>query len=97
MLYWKAKVYKTKRWEQLRAFVIGRDRNICRRCNRLIVGRADVHHIIDLTVDNYTNDAIAFNPDNLLTLHQECHNDIHKRFGKRTIVSDDLEIDYEKR
>lgn len=92
------KVYKTKLWQAIRAEVLYRDRGICYFCGKLISKRATVHHIEELNEDNYTDYNIAYNMDNLVACHADCHNEHHERFGyKHTIVRDDLSIDYSKR
>lgn len=97
MEYWRERVYKDPRWSYLRKAVIKRDRDICCFCGKLITKRRTIHHIIELTPDNYTDEQIAFNLDNLAECHADCHNIHHERFGKKTIVKNDLEIDYSKR
>lgn len=92
------KIYKTKEWEEVRKAVIQRDKGICYFCGKLVGKRANVHHLIELTDNNYNDENIAFNMDNLVTCHHECHNEYHERFGyKGTIVKDDLSVDYSKR
>lgn len=92
------KIYKTKRWQKVRKAVIFRDKGICYFCGKLISGRANVHHLVELTDQNYLDENIAFGMDNLVTCHHECHNEYHERFGlKPSIVQDDLSIDYGRR
>lgn len=97
MEYYKAKVYKDPRWAYLRKAVIQRDRDICYFCGKLITKRRTIHHLIEITKDNYSDPMIAFNLDNLVECHADCHNQYHDRFGKPTIVNADLDIDYRKR
>lgn len=99
MEHWKAKVYKTKLWtEEIRPYIFDREDGKCQYCGALILGSYHVHHIIELTEQNYQDYNIAFNVDNLMLLHKECHDMIHERFGyKKTIVNDDLSINYERR
>jgi 5-methylcytosine-specific restriction endonuclease McrA len=97
MQSWKREVYKSKEWQRVRSLVIQRDGGVCQICHKLITGRADVDHIIQLTARNYTDPAIAFNPDNLRTLHADCHNRRHGRFMKESIVDSNLEVDYSRR
>ncbi|MCM1567085.1 MAG: ATP-binding protein [Dehalobacter sp.] len=40
-----------------------------------------LHHKIELTPENVQDVLISLNPDNVLVVHHECHNRIHKRFG----------------
>lgn len=97
MEYWKAQVYKDPRWAYLRKAVIKRDRDICYFCGKLITKRRTIHHIIELTPDNYSDPMVAFNLDNLVECHCDCHNQHHDRWGKPTIVNAKLDIDYSKR
>lgn len=97
MKSYQKQVYKTTRWKYIRKAVIERDRDICYFCGKLILKRRTIHHILELDENNYSDDNIAFNLDNLVECHDTCHNIHHERFGKRTIVNDDLEIDYTKR
>lgn len=92
------KIYHTKRWEKVRQQVIFRDKDICYFCGQLILKRRTIHHKEELNEDNYTDDLIAYNLDNLVECHDYCHNFHHDRFGyKSTIVETSLDIDYSKR
>lgn len=92
------KVYKTKLWLETRKAVIYRDKGICYFCHKLIDRRATVHHLEELNEENYTDFDIAYNMDNLVACHSDCHNEHHERFGfKHSIVNDDLSIDYSRR
>lgn len=97
MEYWKAQVYKDPRWAYVRKAVIKRDRDICYFCGKLITKRRTIHHKVELTEQNYSDPEVAFNLDNLVECHCDCHNAHHGRFSKPTIVNKDLEIDYMKR
>lgn len=97
---WRRKFLKSKQWRQMRAFVINRDNGTCLHCGGIIFGSPEVHHKIELTQHNFSDPAISLNPDLLETLHHECHDYKHGRFGSRqkeSIVDDDLNIDYERR
>ena len=52
-------------------------------CGRRFESIEDItlHHIIELTIYNYIDSNIAYNPDNLKVVCKDCHNKIHKRFG----------------
>lgn len=92
------KVYKTKRWQEVRQLVIDRDKDICYFCGRLILKKRTIHHKEELNEENWTNEDIAFNLDNLVECHARCHDIHHQRFGyKDSIVNDDLSIDYSRR
>lgn len=92
------RIYKTKLWQETRKAVIERDRAICFFCGKIVAKRATVHHKEELNEENYTDFDVAFNLDNLVCCHPECHNFHHERFGyKHGIVNDDLTIDYSRR
>ena len=97
MEYYRKAVYKDPRWAYLRKAVIDRDRDICYFCGKLILKRRTIHHLIEITPDNYSDPQIAFNLDNLVECHDTCHNIYHDRFSKHTIVNPDLTINYNKR
>lgn len=98
MKYFQKRVYKDPRWKYIREAVINRDRDICYFCGKLILKKRTIHHLNEIDENNYSDENIAFNLDNLVEVHEECHNLHHKAFGyKDTIVNDDLEIDYSKR
>ena len=97
MEYYQKAVYKDPRWQKLRQEVINRDRDICYFCKRLILKRRTIHHLVEITEENYSDENIAFNLDNLVECHKSCHDIHHDRFGKQSIVNIDLEIDYSKR
>lgn len=98
MKYFQKRVYKDPRWKYIREAVINRDRDICYFCGKLILKKRTIHHLNEIDENNYSDENIAFNLDNLVEVHEECHNLHHEMFGyKDTIVNDDLEIDYSKR
>lgn len=97
MEYWQRAVYKSPRWEKLRQEVINRDRDVCYFCKRIILKKRTIHHIIELSEENYSDENIAFNLENLVECHKYCHDIFHDRFGKQSIVNADLDIDYSKR
>ena len=94
----RIKVYKSKRWLKIRQAVIDRDKDICYFCHRLILKRRTIHHLQELNEDNWQDEEIAYNLDNLVECHSECHDIHHHRFGyKESMVNPDLSIDYTKR
>ena len=98
MEYYQKAVYKSPIWNRLRKEVIKRDKDICYFCGKLILKRRTIHHLIEIDETNYSNPEIAFNLDNLVECHAECHDIHHERFSKQTIVDPfTLEINYEKR
>jgi hypothetical protein len=75
--------YKSRQWEEVRTFVLMRDRYICQRCGR---PAQEVHHKIHLSPENIWDPKITLNPDNLISLCKECHFAQHvrdKEAGKR--------------
>lgn len=91
-------IYKTKLWQETRKAVIERDRAICFFCGKVIGSRPTVHHKQELNEENFTDFDIAYNMDNLVCCHHECHRRHHSLCGfKTTIVNDDLSIDYARR
>ncbi len=97
MKYYQAAVYKDPRWIECRNAVIKRDRDICYFCGKLILKRRTIHHIIEINEQNYSDPKIAFNLDNLVECHADCHDQHHGRFSKPSIVNKELDIDYSKR
>lgn len=98
MEHYQRAIYKSKQWQEVRKAVIDRDKSICFFCGKIINRRATVHHKEELSEDNYTDWNIAYNMDNLVACHSDCHNQHHERFGfKGSIVNDDLTIDYSRR
>lgn len=91
-------VYKSKRWQNIRQAVIARDKDICYFCGKLILKRRTIHHLQELNEDNWQDEEIAYNIDNLVECHDDCHNIWHERWGyKHSVVNIDLTIDYSKR
>ena len=75
--------YHSKEWEQVRAYVLMRDRYICQRCG---LPAQEVHHIIHLSPDNIWDTKVTLNPENLISLCKGCHFEQHvkdKEAGKR--------------
>lgn len=75
--------YNSKEWEQVRAFVLIRDRYICQKCGR---PAQEVHHKIHLSPENIYDPKVSLNPDNLISLCKDCHFNEHKKdkeTGKR--------------
>ena len=75
--------YKSKEWEQVRQFVLMRDRFLCQKCG---APAEEVHHKIHLSPENIWDPKITLNPQNLASLCKECHFAEHthdKEAGKR--------------
>lgn len=84
MKAWKTRFYGSPAWKNLRETVKQRDHKLCVDCLKkgLITPAEDVHHIIPLTAKNVNNPAIALNPDNLVSLCRQCHNDRHEKHAR---------------
>lgn len=72
------KFYHSKKWKNIRAFVLQRDFYVCQICK--IPNSNTVHHIKELTLQNIDDASISINPDNLVTLCSRCHNLIHNKY-----------------
>lgn len=99
----KSDFYQSKAWKQIRQGVWLKQHCICARCGRAVYvdGISDylpkekrlrgiVHHKEYLTEQNYTDDDIALNADNLEGLCIDCHNVEHARPGalKKNLMFD---------
>lgn len=75
-------VYKDKRWEPLRRATFRRDNHTCQICGKLVRHEVDRNHphkgICDHIVPLSKDLGLAFEIDNLQTLHKACH-DRHKQ------------------
>lgn len=54
---------------------------ICPICKKTLTGKIIGHHKKELTKENYMDYDISLNPENIILIHQDCHNMIHKRWG----------------
>lgn len=90
MKQYAEKFYKSKKWQKVRAYVWSRDKGLCQRClrNHIIKAGDTVHHIVEISQDNITNEAITLNPDNLETLCRDCHAAVHKKYDPRYKVDE---------
>lgn len=79
-------VYNTARWKRLRLVKL-RDNPLCEICEKKGITKMadDVHHIQSfMSVDDpEARKALAFDYDNLMSLCDECHSEIHKRKRSR--------------
>ncbi|MED5017917.1 HNH endonuclease [Paenibacillus chibensis] len=83
--------YASEAWQKFRIVVINeraiRDGGMrCEHCGKYVLKSSELtlHHIIELTPENVHDVHIALNPENILVVHHECHNEIHGRFGYQT-------------
>lgn len=79
--------YSRREWTELRRNII-EDRAVngvvyCEHCGKPILDLSKVHahHIQELTEDNVQDVNISLNPDNIMLVHHECHNEIHERWN----------------
>lgn len=77
--------YHTEAWHRVRDYVWKRDSGLCQDCasKGIVKAGVDVHHIIPLTKKNVKDESIALNPQNLILLCKECHNERHDRRQRR--------------
>lgn len=86
---WK-NFYKSWKWQKVAEQVRKRDAYTCQLCGA--VGSVYVHHKQELTKQNVNDPSIALNPDNLMTLCRNCHEQIHNRQIKRYKVLENGEV-----
>ena len=81
------KFYQSSAWKKARKAFVALKRGLCNKC-----GKAgwEVHHVIPLTINNYSDPDIAINFDNLELLCTSCHN--AERY-KDVYIRSDLEFD----
>ena len=77
----KKKLYNSSTWQKIRKQVLSRDFYICQICGQ--VNANVVHHIKELTKDNIADSSIATNKENLITVCNQCHDEIHSRNYRR--------------
>ena len=84
----RSEFYRSRSWREfVELLKIERtDENgfiICAHCGKPIVKKYDCigHHKEELTEENYENPEISLNPDNVVLVHQRCHNLIHDKLG----------------
>lgn len=73
--------YNTTKWQSTRTAYYDSVLGLCERCKKkklYEVGKI-VHHKIELTLDNYKDDDLAYGFDNLELLCANCHNKHHKK------------------
>jgi 5-methylcytosine-specific restriction endonuclease McrA len=74
-------IYQDPQWKPARKECIRRAKGLCERCkkkDKVKKGKIS-HHKIWLTDENKTDWNIAFNPDNLEYLCNDCHEEEHDR------------------
>ena len=81
--------YSSNEWRQLRQMLIAERTNkddgilYCQHSGKPLLNSFDIvaHHVKPLTLQNVNDYAISLNPDNILLVSQQAHNEIHARFG----------------
>ena len=84
-----AAFYNSQEWRQLRQMLIAERTNkddgilYCQHSGKPLLNSFDIvaHHIKPLTLQNVNDYAISLNPENILLVSQQAHNEIHARFG----------------
>lgn len=83
--------YRSKEWSDFRFYLIAKRQNenneiICEHCHKPITKLYDVilHHKKELTLDNVNDVSVSLNEDNIMIVHNACHNEIHSRWGRYT-------------
>lgn len=75
--------YASEAWQKFRMVVISERGLRCEHCSETVLKSSELtlHHIEELTPENVHDVNIALNPENIMVVHHECHNEIHGRFG----------------
>lgn len=81
--------YNSQDWRNLRQRLMIERTNkqdgalYCEYCHKPILKPYDciAHHKEELTENNYRNSAISLNPSNIMLVHHQCHQRIHRKFG----------------
>ncbi|SDL20065.1 HNH endonuclease family protein [Natronincola ferrireducens] len=76
--------YASEKWQKFRMAIINERGLKCEYCNEFVIRPAELtlhHSKIELTPENVHDVSISLNPDNVMVVHHDCHNKIHKRFG----------------
>ena len=81
--------YNSQEWRNLRMQIIEDRTNkingvlYCEYSGKPLVKNYDIvaHHKIPLTMENVNDYNISLNPDNIMIVSQNAHNEIHARFG----------------
>lgn len=81
--------YNSKEWRLFRAGLIQERVNpadgvlYCQHSGKPLINAYDIvaHHIKPLTMANVNDFAVSLNPENILLVSQQAHNEIHSRFG----------------
>lgn len=83
-------LYVSSEFKKLRALLMDERTSFedgvlyCEYCHKPIVQKYDciAHHKTEVTAGNLNDMSVTLNPENIMLVHHECHNRIHKRFGR---------------
>lgn len=83
------RIYKTSQWKLIKTEVLEEFHYECSRCkSKGIIQKAQmVHHVNhvqthpEMAYEKYYIDVLGRKKRNLIPLCNECHNEVHKRFG----------------
>ena len=75
--------YKSKAWKNARGVAWDRAHGLCEKCMERgeIKPAHIVHHTIPLNEGNVSDPDISLNPERLIVLCKECHENEHRRLG----------------
>lgn len=81
--------YNSKEWRTFRQGLIQKRTNkadgilYCEHSKKPLLKNYDIvlHHIKPLTMANVNDFNISLNPENIMIVSQQAHNEIHSRFG----------------
>lgn len=80
----RMKIYNSARWRELRQLKFQQN-PLCETCLKkgIIKPADDIHHIVSFmsTSDSIQRRFLAFDFDNLMSLCDECHQEIHNRMS----------------
>ena len=84
-----AQFYNSQEWRTLRLMLIEERTNkedgvlYCQHSGKPLNSSFDIvaHHVIPLTIQNVNDYSVSLNPENILLVSQQAHNEIHSRFG----------------
>lgn len=81
--------YKSPEWIKFRLMLIAERGLICEQCGRAVTNAKELtaHHKIELTPENVHDRTISLNPALVMLVHHRCHNEIHQRFGSKSVRS----------
>ena len=77
--------YGSLTWQNFRTFIIAERGLTCQKCGKIISKPVDciLHHTTELTPENYMDSLISLNPEKILMICHDCHDQEHHRFGYR--------------